>query len=247
MRAELDQISDSSVVVRFTVRDTGIGFSKAVGQRLFEPFSQADGSVTRKYGGTGLGLAISRRLAELMDGTISAESVTGQGSTLSFTARFERAIQVPVAAPANLTNLRALVVDDSGSNQDSIQSYLRAWGITTDGVASGDAALAALHQATSAGAPYHLVITDLAMPEMDGFAMARAVQRDTRVSRSRCCKRRSRAPTWPLSSARPTGCAAVVPTWVLRPWPRAAPNWRRLAARERAAAPARDWGPSRPS
>jgi PAS domain S-box-containing protein len=182
VRADLDQLADSAVVIRFSVRDTGIGFSPATRQRLFEPFSQADGSVTRKYGGTGLGLAISRRLAELMGGAISAESVEGQGSTFTFTARFERASQVPVAAPANLADLRALVVDDSRSNQDIVQGYLHAWGMTADGAADGGAALAALRHANQAGTPYQLVITDLNMPGMDGFAMARAVQRDPLIA-----------------------------------------------------------------
>ncbi len=133
VRAELAEEQGSAVVVRFSVQDTGIGISDEVQARLFQPFTQADGSVTRKYGGTGLGLAICRRLVELMGGSIGVESRAGQGATFAFTIRFERATASPSqpSAPA-LSQLRALVADSHAPSAEIVQQYLQSWGIAAD-------------------------------------------------------------------------------------------------------------------
>ncbi len=186
VRAELAEASGTSVLVRFVVQDTGIGISEANQRRLFQPFSQADASVTRKYGGTGLGLAICKHLVELMGGDIGLTSSEGQGTSFSFTARFTKLpTDAGRALPAELAGLRLLVVDDSRTSRDILVRVLRAWGARADGCESGGAALPMLRRAAAAGAPYDLVITDLAMPELDGFALARAIDRDPVIAHTR--------------------------------------------------------------
>jgi PAS domain S-box-containing protein len=186
VRAELAHATYADITVRFTIQDTGIGLSEAAQQRLFQPFAQADGSVTRKYGGTGLGLAISKHLVELMGGAIGVASADGQGSTFSFTARFARATDAAASEPPPLPPaLRVLVVDDSATSQEFLQRYLQAWGMVTDRAGSGGDALGMLRRAAEAGRAYDLLLTDLAMSEMDGFALARAIQRDPALTRTR--------------------------------------------------------------
>ncbi len=131
VRAELAEGGSDTVLVRFTVSDTGIGLSSSARQRLFQPFTQADGSTTRQYGGTGLGLSISRHLVHMMGGTISVESAEGHGSVFTFTARFGAALNKSVeleqrshTMQPTRRDLRVLVVDDSLSNQEIIHSYL---------------------------------------------------------------------------------------------------------------------------
>ena len=166
--------------LEFSVRDTGIGMTREQCGRLFLPFSQADTSTTRKYGGTGLGLAISRRLVELMGGQISVDSVPGQGTTFRFTARFGRRHQALGAAQcasrASLAGLRVLVVDDNATARDLLSAMLGAFLCRIDAVASGEAALAALDAAATAGDPYRLVLMDWQMPGMDGLETTRRIR-----------------------------------------------------------------------
>src|SRR5581483_552922 len=120
VRAAVESESESGVVVRFTVRDTGIGILREARERLFQPFMQADNSTTRKYGGTGLGLAISKHLVEVMGGTINCESHTGRGTAFWFSVPLKRSASAPQEAPVDPTNLRgmrALIVDDNETNR----------------------------------------------------------------------------------------------------------------------------------
>lgn len=169
------------IVVRFSVADTGIGLSPVDRKRLFQPFTQGDGSTTRKYTGTGLGLAISKRLVKMMDGEIDVESAPGQGSTFWFTARFERSSASagqPAAQTArdDLQGLKILVVDNNPAHREILQNYLRTWHMRPEAVSDGKGGLAALHAAS--GDPFDLVICGLVMPDMDGFALVRAIQRE---------------------------------------------------------------------
>jgi CheY-like chemotaxis protein len=163
----------------FSVRDTGIGLSKEAIGRLFQKFSQADASTTRKYGGTGLGLAISKRLAELMGGTMSVESGgPGHGATFSFS------IKVPVAtlpaqgrrefigAQPRLQGRRVLVVDDNTTNLRVLSLQMAKWGMTSRATLSALEALRWL----DAGEAFDLAIVDMHMPEMDGVALARQIR-----------------------------------------------------------------------
>jgi GAF domain-containing protein/CheY-like chemotaxis protein len=170
------------------VRDTGIGIGPEGMERLFQSFSQADASVSRRYGGTGLGLAISRRLAELMGGDLTAESsgVDGQGSSFRFTFEAEAtADAAPVAQPGpaiDLTGRSALVVDDNATNRRIVGTLLERWGISAEATASPTEGLAWVQ----AGRGFDLAVLDLHLPDMDGLALATALHaapagRDTAV------------------------------------------------------------------
>ncbi|MFM8444172.1 MAG: response regulator [Methylococcus sp.] len=169
------------VELLFSVRDTGIGINREQLDRLFESFSQADTSTTRKYGGTGLGLAISRRLAGLMQGRIWVESEPGQGTTFHFTARFGRPSQTrPRTALTSdqLAGLRALVVDDNQSARTILANLLEGMGLRVDCAENGAAALTALDRAIEAGAHYAVIFMDMKMPAMDGLTCAREMRRN---------------------------------------------------------------------
>jgi PAS domain S-box-containing protein len=162
--------------LHFAVRDTGIGIPEDRMDRLFESFSQVDPSTTRRYGGTGLGLAISRRLTELMDGTMFAESRVGQGSTFHFTITAEAA---PAPAPAYLAEApllqgrRVLIVDDNATNREILRRQTESWGMLARDTESPTEALAWVRR----GDPFDVAILDMQMPEMDGLSLAGEIRR----------------------------------------------------------------------
>ncbi|PKO55147.1 MAG: hypothetical protein CVU28_07425, partial [Betaproteobacteria bacterium HGW-Betaproteobacteria-21] len=169
------------LVLHFTVRDTGIGINPEQRARLFQQFSQADSSTTRRYGGTGLGLAISKNLVEMMGGRIGVDSVEGEGSVFQFTvpvtccAEAQESARLP---DADLEGMHVLVVDDNDSARELIANILNALKFCVTGAASGAQALAELHAAQQRGTPYGMVLMDWMMPGMDGLECARHIRSD---------------------------------------------------------------------
>jgi signal transduction histidine kinase/CheY-like chemotaxis protein len=171
--------------LRFSIRDTGIGITPEQIGRLFQPFSQADGSMARKFGGTGLGLIIAKQLAEMMGGTIGVESTPGQGSTFWFTIQIEvlQARAQGVGVPdRRLEGLRVLIVDDNATNRTILHYQISTWGMKDESTDNGAHALQLLRAAAQQGAPYDLAILDLHMPQMDGFALARHIKADPHLA-----------------------------------------------------------------
>jgi CheY-like chemotaxis protein len=166
------------VSLKFSVTDTGIGISPAVQAKLFQPFVQADGSTTRRFGGTGLGLAISRQLVAMMHGEIHVESTEGKGTTFWFTAEFpqqEAAMRV-IPRKTNLSGQRALIVDDNTTNREILERQLGAWRCDTVVAADGPEALACVRRAVSINQPFSFAILDMQMPDMDGMELARRLR-----------------------------------------------------------------------
>jgi signal transduction histidine kinase/DNA-binding response OmpR family regulator len=179
--------SAERIVVRFEVKDSGIGIEpQRVGQ-LFEPFTQAELGTTRKFGGTGLGLAISRELAQLMHGTISGESSLGRGSTFSFDIPFQPAeaeLPVPVP-PADLQGVRVLVVDDNATNRRVFQSYVTGWGMRALATAGAHDAVAALRDAARAGDPFQIALLDLNLEGESGVDLAKQISETPELDETR--------------------------------------------------------------
>jgi PAS domain S-box-containing protein len=164
--------------LRIAVQDTGIGIPAEQQARLWDAFTQADASTTRRFGGTGLGLTICRQLAAAMGGTIAVTSEPGRGSTFTVDLPLVPGRPRPVGAAVDLTGLRALIVDDSATNRSVLQGQLAADGLVTTSRADGAAALAELRAAAAAGAPYALVVLDHQMPGMSGVELAAAITAD---------------------------------------------------------------------
>ena len=182
VKVELEDQSDTRTKLRFSVSDTGIGLTQKEKAQLFEAFTQADGSVTRKYGGTGLGLTISRQIVELMGGEIDVESEAGQGSTFWFTAAFgvsEGAAQSDRRNAEYISDLRILVVDDAAGHRDLLCQALSIFPVEVEAVGSGQEALNALEQTRVDGRkPFDLVLLDWKMPYMDGLVTADRIRQD---------------------------------------------------------------------
>jgi signal transduction histidine kinase/CheY-like chemotaxis protein len=176
---------DDHVVLHFAVRDTGIGIPADRLDGVFEAFTQADGSTTRRFGGTGLGLAICRQLVGLMGGRIWVKSTEGKGSTFHFTCRLGLDHSAAAAVPgsvADLSGLPVLIVDDNATNRRILEAMVSGWRGRPLAVESGAAALAALRAAQGAGRPFAVALLDVQMPEMDGLTLAERIRADAALA-----------------------------------------------------------------
>ncbi|NPV90040.1 MAG: response regulator [Firmicutes bacterium] len=188
-------MDERQVTVNFEIEDSGIGIEPGKIESIFEPFTQADGSTTRRYGGTGLGLPISRRLVHLMRGEISAASVPGQGTTFYFTAVFERiqgdySLEVgaePVEAEmaAQIKGARVLVADGNAAARSILARYLQAWGAEGDAASTGEEALKLVRDAAASGRPYRVAVIDRVLPGSDGSGLARLIKSDPATADTR--------------------------------------------------------------
>jgi signal transduction histidine kinase/DNA-binding response OmpR family regulator len=213
LRTTLDKETDDAAVIRFEVKDTGIGMTEDQRSRLFESFSQADASTTRHYGGTGLGLAISKQLVEMMGGEIGIESEPGVGSTLWFTTRLEKQpneLQATPRAPAHLSGLRVLVVDDNETNRKIVHEQVISWGMKNGMAEDGPQALERLHSAAERGEPYDLAILDLNMPKMDGMELASRIKADPAIASTQLILLTSMGLRGEAEQARKVGFAAYL-------------------------------------
>ena len=185
IQARVEERGVAEVVLRVDVTDTGVGIAPEQRDRLFEAFTQADPSTTRRHGGTGLGLAISRQLVEALGGEIWVTSDLGRGSTFSFTARLGTAAGAAAGPPGGVGQLqgrRVLVVDDNSTNRLILTEQLDAWQMRSVAVASAAEARATLREAARSGQPFEVAVLDLVMPDTDGLQLAGQIRSDPTLS-----------------------------------------------------------------
>jgi two-component system sensor histidine kinase/response regulator len=213
LHTSLAQERADKAVIRFEVTDTGIGMTDEHKRHLFRAFSQADASTTRRYGGTGLGLSISKQLIELMGGEIGVESEPGVGSTFWFTLPMVKqpvGVRTPQRVPADLKDLRVLIVDDNATNRRILSKHLSSWGVESENVEDGTSALERMRAATERGEPYDLAILDMQTPGMDGMELARQTKADLAISSARLVLLTSMGDRGEGEEARLTGIEAYL-------------------------------------
>jgi two-component system, sensor histidine kinase and response regulator len=188
LHVDVENVTRSRVTLCFAVTDTGIGIPAEKQRQIFQAFTQADSSTTRRFGGTGLGLAIALRLVELMNGRMWVESEVGRGSAFFFTATFDRPQTVAreplLDKKRALDGLRVLVVDDNATNRRILQEMLASWHMKPTTVGDAESALDALRLAVAEQTPFDVIISDRQMPAVDGFMLARRVRRERPLART---------------------------------------------------------------
>jgi signal transduction histidine kinase/DNA-binding response OmpR family regulator len=187
LRVQAQDKDDQDLILHFSVSDTGIGIPPEKQKVIFDPFTQADTSTTRRFGGTGLGLTISSRLVEMMNGKIWVESQVGSGAQFHFTACLgvadAKTIEIgSIAPPEVLRGVKVLIVDDNRTNRRILEGMLRRWAMKPMAVESGEEALSQLASARVAGEAFSLVLTDMHMPNMDGFTLVERIRQRPELS-----------------------------------------------------------------
>jgi CheY-like chemotaxis protein/HPt (histidine-containing phosphotransfer) domain-containing protein len=180
VRASLVSETDADAVLRFSIKDTGIGIPAEKQALMFQKFTQADASTTRQYGGTGLGLAISKQLVERMGGEIGFVSAEGHGSEFWFTVKLDKQSERErnIQPPADIHGVHILIVDDNATNREVLITQFRAWGVRAEETPDGPTALQTLCRARDMGDPFRAAILDMQMPGMDGAELARIIKSD---------------------------------------------------------------------
>ena len=188
VRASLVSKTNDEVVVRFSIKDTGLGIPADKQVILFQKFTQGDASTTRKYGGTGLGLAISKQLVEMMGGEICVISEEGLGSEFWFTVRLGKQAEGTHAESLPTTDIlgaHILIVDDNATNREVLMTQFAAWGVRAEEAPDGPKALRSLYSARDAGDPFQIAIIDMQMPGMDGAVLGQAIKIDNTLKDTR--------------------------------------------------------------
>jgi PAS domain S-box-containing protein len=188
LRVGKESETGTDVELRFDVQDNGIGIQREAQTRIFQPFTQADGSSSRKYGGTGLGLSIAKQLVEKMEGQIGVESTPGKGSNFWFTARFEKqAVNLKIAEScgSDASHLRVLVVQSSVRSREILCRQIAGWRMQSSSAASGEEALSLMRAGVAAGHPFKLALLDEQMPDMEGLTLFGIVKSDPAISATR--------------------------------------------------------------
>ncbi len=181
VRTTVAEEQEHQILLRFEVKDTGIGIDSVASERIFEDFSQADGSMTRKFGGTGLGLAISKGLCKMMGGTIAVTSELGKGSTFTFTASLRKPPGMsppPYQSACFLENDYLLLVDDNQSSRNALANLVHSWGARHDTAEDGQTALAKFRHAVATGNPFSTVLLDMTLPDMNALDVAALMKAD---------------------------------------------------------------------
>src|SRR3984885_12152732 len=214
LRAKVENLEGDSLLLHFSVTDTGIGIPVDKQKKIFEAFAQADTSTTRKYGGTGLGLAICAQLAELMGGRVWVESEVGRGSTFHFIVQFKlqsaSAQKQATISPVKLQDLPVLVVDDNATNRRILEEMITNWRIKPVTAANAAAALKAMKRARTGGSPFRVILLDAHMPEVDGFEVAARVKKDPSLRHAAVILLTSAGKREDLSRAKALGVAAAL-------------------------------------
>jgi PAS domain S-box-containing protein len=187
VRVVVETELETENIVRFEIKDTGIGIAPEKQAQLFQPFVQADSSTSRKFGGTGLGLAICKKLTESMKGSIGVRSAPGEGSTFWVILNYPRQIgaQWESSVPSEFIDTRVLIVDDNETSRTFLHRQIIAWKLRNGSACSGEDALAMLRQAMDEGCPYSVAIIDMQMPTLDGLALARKIKTDPQLKSTR--------------------------------------------------------------
>jgi two-component system sensor histidine kinase/response regulator len=181
LRVQITAEDAQAVCLRVEVQDSGIGISREARDHIFDSFSQADGSTTRKHGGTGLGLAISKQLVELMGGVIGMDQPLGRGSLFWFTVRFDKH-RIEAEAPASGTQLRALIVDPDPHSRQALETTLTRWQLRCDAATDADECLHLLRAAIACGQPYDVALIDMTLPILSGLTLAAEIKADAELS-----------------------------------------------------------------
>lgn len=195
IRIAVVEENKARVILRFSVTDTGIGIPEDQRNRLFQAFSQVDGSTTRPYGGTGLGLIISKQLVKMMGGDIGVESEAGRGSEFWFTLPFEKQCDSrpgELEIPTAIQDKRILIVDDNATNRLALCEQLHGWGCRSEEVSSAPQAIGKLHEALAGEDPVHIAIIDMQMPGMDGRTLGLKIKQDRQLQNTQMIMMTSR-------------------------------------------------------